>query len=125
MCFIIFFFQAEDGIRDGHVTGVQTCALPISRIISEAGMTLQSPRWLNADELAVHARGYSTRAGFYRVDAESGRIQLIAHEGLSGEGAFHLDSSKGQIIFSRYDEIGRAACRERRTAPRGGERVQQ
>src|SRR6266508_6061459 len=27
MCF--FFFQAEDGIRDGHVTGVQTCALPI------------------------------------------------------------------------------------------------
>src|SRR5437870_12969077 len=25
-----FFFQAEDGIRDGHVTGVQTCALPIT-----------------------------------------------------------------------------------------------
>src|SRR6267154_4472236 len=25
-----FFFQAEDGIRDGRVTGVQTCALPIS-----------------------------------------------------------------------------------------------
>src|SRR6266702_2682126 len=29
LCFC-FFFQAEDGIRDGHVTGVQTCALPIS-----------------------------------------------------------------------------------------------
>src|SRR6266581_6325915 len=27
--FFIFFFQAEDGIRDGRVTGVQTCALPI------------------------------------------------------------------------------------------------
>src|SRR5690625_6385285 len=27
-----FFFQAEDGIRDGHVTGVQTCALPICSI---------------------------------------------------------------------------------------------
>src|SRR5439155_6451526 len=25
----VVFFQAEDGIRDGHVTGVQTCALPI------------------------------------------------------------------------------------------------
>src|SRR5207248_4402755 len=25
-----FFFQAEAGIRDGHMTGVQTCALPIS-----------------------------------------------------------------------------------------------
>src|SRR5690606_39537031 len=29
-CFLsFFFFQAEDGIRDFHVTGVQTCALPI------------------------------------------------------------------------------------------------
>src|SRR5215813_2980969 len=27
-----FFFQAEDGIRDADVTGVQTCALPISEI---------------------------------------------------------------------------------------------
>src|SRR5438445_3517385 len=29
--FFFFFFQAEDGIRDIGVTGVQTCALPISR----------------------------------------------------------------------------------------------
>src|SRR5690606_39731111 len=28
---LIFFFQAADGIRDFHVTGVQTCALPISK----------------------------------------------------------------------------------------------
>src|SRR5690625_5466964 len=32
-----FFFQAEDGIRDGHVTGVQTCALPISTFIENLG----------------------------------------------------------------------------------------
>src|SRR5436305_12195167 len=30
MFFFFFFFQAEDGIRDADVTGVQTCALPIS-----------------------------------------------------------------------------------------------
>src|SRR5690554_6977898 len=33
LCFLFvffFFFQAEDGIRDADVTGVQTCALPIS-----------------------------------------------------------------------------------------------
>ena len=30
--FCFFFFQAEDGIRDWSVTGVQTCALPISAI---------------------------------------------------------------------------------------------
>src|SRR2546430_8023884 len=29
-CVLVFFFQAEDGIRDLTVTGVQTCALPIS-----------------------------------------------------------------------------------------------
>ena len=30
--FFFFFFQAEDGIRDRLVTGVQTCALPISLV---------------------------------------------------------------------------------------------
>src|SRR5690625_6925153 len=35
LIFLTFFvfFQAEDGIRDGHVTGVQTCALPILRCV--------------------------------------------------------------------------------------------
>src|SRR5690606_40388613 len=32
---ICFFSQAEDGIRDFHVTGVQTCALPISDLVEE------------------------------------------------------------------------------------------
>src|SRR5699024_11911294 len=31
---LYFFFQAEDGIRDRNVTGVQTCALPISPVLS-------------------------------------------------------------------------------------------
>src|SRR5438874_9009275 len=41
--FFFFFFQAEDGIRDLYVTGVQTCALPISHrcslVIPNAGAT--------------------------------------------------------------------------------------
>src|SRR5689334_18084692 len=36
--FIFFFFQAEDGIRDGTVTGVQTCALPICSACSHASV---------------------------------------------------------------------------------------
>ena len=32
--FYSFFFQAEDGIRDSPVTGVQTCALPISDLMA-------------------------------------------------------------------------------------------
>src|SRR5690606_39977186 len=35
--FSFFFFQAEDGIRDFHVTGVQTCALPISEVFGWTG----------------------------------------------------------------------------------------
>src|SRR5690554_3237274 len=33
--FFFFFFQAEDGIRDADVTGVQTCALPIFKNVAE------------------------------------------------------------------------------------------
>src|SRR5256884_3750890 len=34
----VFFFQAEDGIRDVAVTGVQTCALPISRVTAQISL---------------------------------------------------------------------------------------
>src|SRR2546425_4373717 len=57
MCILVFFFffQAEDGIRDKLVTGVQTCALPICFLVvhfdeaedvglTEAGMHLVDPR---------------------------------------------------------------------------------
>src|SRR5689334_23742206 len=39
-CVLFFFFQAEDGIRDGTVTGVQTCALPISlrKLVRKLGL---------------------------------------------------------------------------------------
>src|SRR6266700_7366247 len=51
--FFFFFFQAEDGIRDFHVTGVQTCALPISggRLVivdSQADAASQLPATENA-----------------------------------------------------------------------------
>src|SRR6266511_4235404 len=41
---MFFFFQAEDGIRDFHVTGVQTCALPISPV-SALGSEAPPPSW--------------------------------------------------------------------------------
>src|SRR5690606_40658845 len=47
--FSCFFFQAEDGIRDFHVTGVQTCALPIwpSSVDNRVDPTMKSEsRWL-------------------------------------------------------------------------------
>src|SRR3989442_9552956 len=38
---MFFFFQAEDGIRDADVTGVQTCALPIFRNLVDAGIGVE------------------------------------------------------------------------------------
>src|SRR5688500_20095606 len=43
--FSLFFFQAEDGIRDYKVTGVQTCALPISRDICNQALSSAASRW--------------------------------------------------------------------------------
>src|SRR5690606_39964000 len=54
------FFQAEDGIRDFHVTGVQTCALPIWGIVVKPSTT---PHWLpyidtsDIEALVEQARG--------------------------------------------------------------------
>ena len=40
---MIFFFQAEDGIRDTSVTGVQTCALPIYLPVTPVKRPVQVP----------------------------------------------------------------------------------
>src|SRR5439155_12099600 len=48
-----FFFQAEDGIRDGHVTGVQTCALPICSLAS--GRSLRYTSHVSSVEQELNA----------------------------------------------------------------------
>src|SRR5437660_12766836 len=61
LLFFFFFFQAEDGIRDGHVTGVQTCALPIS---SAEASAMNAPTRLAeqiADPLFIAGRAYRSR----------------------------------------------------------------
>src|SRR6266699_4750089 len=70
-----FFFQAEDGIRDADVTGVQTCALPISRRwarwkVSETASLLRArPRRVLARD-AQRPLGWS---GSRRASAFQGR----------------------------------------------------
>src|SRR2546425_6738579 len=41
--YVFFFFQAEDGIRDKLVTGVQTCALPIYLLPRDRGHAVAEP----------------------------------------------------------------------------------
>src|SRR5205807_6061243 len=59
--FLFFFFQAEDGIRDYKVTGVQTCALPISR--RRAGGRGQGSRSIRTAAGAPAGRARSAPAG--------------------------------------------------------------
>src|SRR5207244_7445444 len=49
-----FFFQAEDGIRDDLVTGVQTCALPISALRAQAINREVHPDFADAPERRKH-----------------------------------------------------------------------
>src|SRR2546430_4334972 len=54
-CHLFFFFQAEDGIRDLTVTGVQTCALPISRReLRGVSALARDPDHRHAQETAAH-----------------------------------------------------------------------
>src|SRR5438309_10040001 len=59
--FFVFFFQAEDGIRDGTVTGVQTCALPISW--SRASRPRCTPAPYKEGRPARRRRGSAPRSG--------------------------------------------------------------
>ena len=53
--FFFFFFQAEDGIRDWSVTGVQTCALPIwLPEVTYQTLTVTASQW----EVAAKSGGY-------------------------------------------------------------------
>ena len=56
--FFFFFFQAEDGIRDDLVTGVQTCALPISKCdVSYFGSFPTTGHWTAGDDDYIEAIG--------------------------------------------------------------------
>src|SRR5207253_3816811 len=99
-----FFFQAEDGIRDGHVTGVQTCALPIFEV----------------KNLKTH---FVTRSGVVRavddVSWDVGESETVALVGESGCGKSVSALSimrlvagpagrivGGQILFKGRDLLG-------------------
>src|SRR2546427_7221788 len=86
--YFFFFFQAEDGIRDLTVTGVQTCALPILRIgIDLGGTKIEAIALSPAGQEITRLRVATPRDYAASLDAIAGLVQEL--------------------------EIGRASCRER------------
>src|SRR2546430_9534126 len=89
--YVFFFFQAEDGIRDLTVTGVQTCALPISS-------GLPRPKYREADR-TEHPEKYEKLHQEY-LNALMKFIRT------------HPETVSG-VELELDAEIGRASCRER------------
>src|SRR5207253_6955082 len=69
---LYFFLQAEDCIRDGHVTGVQTCALPLSAGDASSPRPVRSPSAPSPSPRAARARR-SRRRRARRLPARSSR----------------------------------------------------
>src|SRR5690606_40511495 len=90
-----FFFQAEDGIRDFHVTGVQTCALPICLAYDGANNIVRK----NDDTFTYDGLNqllFANLKGKFEVDGKA-EVQKV-----------------GRVLFDyTRDEIGRASCREK------------
>src|SRR5690606_39529594 len=69
---VFFFFQAEDGIRDFHVTGVQTCALPIS-VAWSAATPPRCDRRLSASRAMGKTRDVSPRVAAINPTPQASR----------------------------------------------------
>src|SRR2546430_13411535 len=74
---LLFFFQAEDGIRDLTVTGVQTCALPISSMRSELASRLSD---LIEAAIAASVRSYTESRDYQCQLQEAEHIGFVTHE---------------------------------------------
>src|SRR2546429_4533055 len=88
---MIFFFQAEDGIRDVAVTGVQTCALPICASTVDESMVSGEP-----------------------IPVEKKAGDRVVGATVNGTGSFVMRAERvGSETLLAQIEIGRASCRER------------
>src|SRR2546430_12238233 len=100
MIFFVFFFQAEDGIRDLTVTGVQTCALPISIVQS-------SVRRLLAYSAIAHAGYMLLGILTHNGQGLSSLVYYVVTYALTAVGALdrkstRLNSSHSQISYAVF-----------------------
>src|SRR5690606_39761500 len=113
-----FFFQAEDGIRDFHVTGVQTCALPIFAAMSvplAVLLAIVAARVVGTTGIPpIGAIGKLSQLAFGAMAPGQVAINLMSANsagGAAGQATDLLNDFKvGNAIGA--SQIGRASCRE-------------
>src|SRR2546429_6926313 len=89
----VFFFQAEDGIRDVAVTGVQTCALPISVTLGNSGRDPRS---------GCHRAKMADRAGTRQERARGTGPQPGKRGAFADRKSTRLNSSHGYISYAVF-----------------------
>src|SRR3989475_10723438 len=103
-CFF-FFFQAEDGIRDLTVTGVQTCALPIWVTSSPSTCADSSPSWRILRSRASRKKTYHDMTKEVRSMSQSSRpvAQVVTPEPVVEGAGVHLRRSIGTRKLDHLD----------------------
>ena len=92
---LFFFFQAEDGIRDIGVTGVQTCALPIFQLNKLGNWTCKIRVFDYTSSPVNGIQAQLRQQTFLKKGSFSSKFNLVTFQGV------------------KSPEIGRASCRER------------
>src|SRR5205807_7460166 len=93
----VFFFQAEDGIRDYKVTGVQTCALPISRHLEPVDV-FEVP---GSFEIPLHAQILAKTRRYTAI--EIGRAscrERVQISGVAGSFQRRRSQSTGNVSYA-------------------------
>src|SRR5437773_12196476 len=102
-----FFFQAEDGIRDRDVTGVQTCALPISY---PPGLPVAKVSRIEQDA----AYSFAKITCVPSAGTEQNRQVLVLSREMNLPAVpVETESVAGKPPKPKRSKIGRASCRER------------
>src|SRR5699024_9091582 len=96
-----FFFQAEDGIRDRNVTGVQTCALPISK---------QAPDQYPAQEVRTHAQ-QGRQIGSQAQPDGNKQLEAVSAHATTRTSGWHRLGSGLDILAGRRIRINVAHAR--------------
>src|SRR2546422_3682859 len=96
MMFLFFFFQAEDGIRDVAVTGVQTCALPIARTRNPTREVLER----NVAALEGGRHGFAFASGLAALDAALKLLSAGDHV-VSGENVYGGSHRQMTLVWAR------------------------
>src|SRR5699024_641214 len=89
---VFFFFQAEDGIRDRNVTGVQTCALPIS--------------WNRIQRMFVHLLTNTKKAEIARIH-KAKTVPYVRLLGMTKTGQAYLNQHKKQLNVPLVSSLSR------------------